>query len=546
MNRNRKTRYDLKLPHYDKGNYDNNNTNNLRFNDPSKPQIPMSLIARNLQKKLYQYQIQITEAINLAREQENDGTINTVNTVNTLNTVQTINTTLYENEHELSTDLDKTDDDDDDCDELDIEHMDIDITTPIGGDSINEYDNENENESKQRKDSGYNSDNEENINKKDNNNNENSKNNNSNNNQLQAQTANLFDNISAPLEKINSTLDKLSAGIRAASSSIPGLPSKSSKLRMNLIPITSLSDTKLVNTESVDIGNSIINAFSLLYNKYICDSAHYLINISSRTKNRLKKVYDVKYYQIRLIKQQQAATKRKSSIFVRIANKRQDSENKFKKKQNNNNNNNNDGDDSKEARSMSLDKIHISVWDRMRFEHNDRNKRTSTSSPASSMSASIKKTLTKRFGKNANKKNKNKNKNEAIEKSKSTSSEENIGNKEIEIDFDGNNVHKYNFESNSNSNSNSPTNSVIEDEMDLYSMMNADFEKYAKNGGLLEYELFIWLLDQLIENMEYAVLEIAKVMKDSFLRFKEDQQIYHQVVHLALEEQHRAIQRDQP
>ena len=64
-----------------------------------------------------------------------------------------------------------------------------------------------------------------------------------------------------------------------------------------------------------------------------------------------------------------------------------------------------------------------------------------------------------------------------------------------------------------------------------------DFLTFAESkDNLKEWELLKWLLKRLITKMETAVVEIAKLMKDSFIRFKMSDDIeFEKCVSLALQ-----------
>ena len=54
-----------------------------------------------------------------------------------------------------------------------------------------------------------------------------------------------------------------------------------------------------------------------------------------------------------------------------------------------------------------------------------------------------------------------------------------------------------------------------------YSVINADLQEYLTNNpNLSEKQVLKWMLKQIMKPMERNVAEIAKLMNDSFLRFK--------------------------
>lgn len=67
-------------------------------------------------------------------------------------------------------------------------------------------------------------------------------------------------------------------------------------------------------------------------------------------------------------------------------------------------------------------------------------------------------------------------------------------------------------------------------------LIKAEFEKYHEiTQDITERELLQWLIKQLIEPTELAVREIARLMNDSFSRFRKNSKVYAKVVHLARE-----------
>ena len=66
-------------------------------------------------------------------------------------------------------------------------------------------------------------------------------------------------------------------------------------------------------------------------------------------------------------------------------------------------------------------------------------------------------------------------------------------------------------------------------------LIQAKFREYVQINGakLSQNELILWLINELIQNIEPIVFEISHLMKDSFSRFRKNQVVYQKAVELA-------------
>ena len=176
-----------------------------------------------------------------------------------------------------------------------------------------------------------------------------------------------------------------------------------------------------INRDTRNICKYIIHTFMLLYDKYVSDASHFMINVSSRSRNRLKQHLDVRYYQIQM----------KNGGFQL-------------------------------PKTNSLRKG---------------NYKKDTLPPPVLTLANV-----------------------------ASKSQDDIKNS----DGSGGNIE---FK---------------------HTMMLKKFDDYVNNGqDLKQNELYEWLLTILIENTERAVRETAELMKDSYLRFKTDTDVFDKVLELA-------------
>ena len=214
---------------------------------------------------------------------------------------------------------------------------------------------------------------------------------------------------------------------------------------------------KLADNISKDIGKFIINAFILLYDKYISEQSRYMINISSRTRTIVKRNFDRKYYQTHGNKRNY----KRKSIIVRIS----------------------DG-----IHAHSIHKHRSSHSKNLSKNGKDVTDITEENTRANS-NASIRST-TVSLGKKVSDE-KMKEKKEKKEKEK-------------------------------------------ENEDFMTGLMD-EYDRQCEKSDLTEVDLFSWLFEKLLENMELSVKEIAKVLNDSFYRFQSNTKLFNHVVNLAIQ-----------
>ena len=73
------------------------------------------------------------------------------------------------------------------------------------------------------------------------------------------------------------------------------------------------------------------------------------------------------------------------------------------------------------------------------------------------------------------------------------------------------------------------------DKKEFMTCLMEEYEKQCKKIDLTEIDLFSWLFEKLLHNMELSVKEIAKVLNDSFYRFQSNTKLFHHVVNLAMQ-----------
>lgn len=294
--------------------------------------------------------------------------------------------------------------------------------------------------------------------------------------------------ISSPLSKLS-----LKASFRK---SFPKLSSVTIGSKSNTQIVESISlefflTNKNISIETIRLADDIIGCFDQLFEKYISNSSQHCINIQSQTRNTLTSMYDKKWFKIWQSKQNLHYSNRSDNI---------------------NNNTRlqvSDGDEQKGSATPSLN----APPEESNVGEDGRSK------PANHNSSEV--TFWDRIKYEAMKKNTMYNSND-INNIKNDQLRHNIElavpERSQDVDNDGYDHLGTNL---------------------IETRLREHAAKHSAGGsrdGLKENELILWLLGQLIESMEPALLQVSNLMQDSFSRFKKTN-IHEKAVELAEKEQ---------
>jgi hypothetical protein len=267
--------------------------------------------------------------------------------------------------------------------------------------------------------------------------------------------------------------------------------------------------SRQVDMLTIDLANDIMDCFHSLFNKYVSNTSKYCVNIQSSTRSVLTSMYDEKFYKIWQLKLE---TEKDNGNYK--------GKGHFRKKS--------------LSYTATFSSADVTLWDRIKFEAASGNHKKSfiynnamaeyiNNAPSISLQTSINTA-------EPSMPSTNNNTGISIDNESTGVAGGGGGDSDIELD-EKSNARKDNQDEDADEDDN-----VCRNELNL---IKAKFGEYVQDNGknLKEKELIEWLLNQLIQHMEDAVVEVSVLMNDSFSRFKKEETIYEKACNLA-EKQH--------